>query len=326
LGLPVLPVLYFLFSPKLPIFNEFQFLLSLLFTVISALPFVVYNFLVYRKSSKKNLDVVKVEEELSTAMFQLSTELRSGKPVESAVASCLDKMRTLKIRDFFARILTNITQFGMSFRDAIFDNRIGVIREYPSKTIDSVMSLVSEISGKSSLFLSDALENISKYLNGIRSVDEETKNIFEEVTYDIQIQSLVVAPLVAGIVVGLTVFTLSIFFYLGGSLESVEKYFGSLGSAGSLASIGMFNIFNFSKMVPVPYLQMIVGVYLLEVTFLMAYFYGEINYGDDEVSKSFAMAKTLLIVIVLYTAIVLGIYYGIKSFINLEEFAKTVPV
>lgn len=317
----IFPVTYLLFSSEILLFNEFQFFLSILLVVLIGLPFILYNFLLYLKLSKKNLDVIKIEDELPTATFQLSIELRTGKPIESAISSSISRLREMKIKDFFNKILINITELGMSFKDAIFDRKSGAILEYPSRTIEAVMSVLSEISEKGSFFLSKALEMISKYLKGIRSIDEETKKIFEEIIHSIEMQSLVVAPLTSGVVVGLTVFTLSIFFYLGGSLQNVNEYFGSLGTAGSMVGTGIFEIFNFSKMVPVPYFQLVVGIYLIEITYLMSYFCSELNYGDDDVSKAYAMAKAMFISLLLYSIIIVGLYYGVKSFINLEEFA-----
>jgi magnesium-transporting ATPase (P-type) len=99
-----------------------------------------------------------------------------------------------------------------------------------------------------------------------------------------------------------------------------------MGSFKDIASGGIFGIFNFTKLISASYFQLIVGIYLLEITWLMSYFYGELTCGDDEVSKSKIFMMNLLIALVLYIAIVLAIYYGTNSFINIEEFAKMVKV
>jgi hypothetical protein len=218
----------------------------------------------------------------------------------------------------------NIKNLGLSFQNAIFDEKIGAIKEFPSRMINAIMSVLVEIGEKGSIFLSKALDIISKYLNDAYLVSEKTQDILEELTYNVKIQSLILAPLTAGIVVGLTVLVLSIFFYVGGSLESAKQFFSSMGGFGDITSGGIFTIFNFTTLIPVPYFQLIVGVYLLEVSLLMSYFYGEVVYGDDEISKKSVFWKTLLIVLIIYTIVSLLIYYGTKSFINIEEFAKVM--
>jgi hypothetical protein len=77
-------------------------------------------------------------------------------------------------------------------------------------------------------------------------------------------------------------------------------------------------------LIPAPFFQLIVGVYLLELTYLLSYLYNEITYGDDEISKKNYVFKTFLVVFVFYFIVISSIYFGIKSLINLEEIAKMV--
>jgi Flp pilus assembly protein TadB len=315
----------FLFSEKMKIFSERQFLLSIFLVSSFFAPLIFYNFALYIKNSERNKVVLQAESELPTALRNVSVILKTGKPVESSINEAIIKMREMKIRNFFEKIIANI-RLGLSFFPAIFDEKAGAIRDYPSRMIHAMMSVITEIGEKGSIYLSHALDVMSKYLSDAKEVSEKTQDILEEVSYDVKIQSLVLAPLTAGIVVGLTIFVLAIFFYLGGSLQSLQASFKGMGSFKDIASGGIFGIFNFTSLISAPYFQLIVGLYLLEVTWLMSYFYGELTCGDDEISKSLVFAKTLLIAFVLYVVVMLAIYYGIKSFINIEEFAKMVKI
>ena len=312
-----------LFSEKIVVFSEKQFLLSVFLVASFFAPFILYNSLLYIKNSEKNKVVLQAESELPTALRNISIVLKTGKPVESSINETIPKMREMKIKNLFEKIIANI-RLGLSFFPAIFDERVGAIKDYPSRMIHAIMSVITEIGEKGSIYLSHALDVISQYLSDAKEVSEKTQSILEEVSYDVKIQSLVLAPLTAGIVVGLTILVLAIFFYLGGSLQSLQEYFKNLGALKDLASGGIFGIFNFTSLISASYFQLIVGIYLLEVTWLMSYFYGELTCGDDEISKSLVFSKTLAIVLILYVVTMLAIYYGTKSFINIEEFARMV--
>jgi len=314
---------FFLLSEKIVIFNEKQFLLSVFLVVSSFLPFVLYNLILYMTNSERNKTVLQVESELPTALRNISMMLKAGKPAESSINEVIPKMKEMKIRFFLEKIVNNI-RVGYSFVSAIFDERVGAIKEYPSRMLHAMMSVIAEIGEKGSIYLSHALDVMSKYLSDAKEVTEKTQSILEEVSYDVKIQSLVLAPLTAGIVVGLTILTLAIFFYLGGSLQNLQEFFGGMGGLKDVASGSIFGIFNFTNLISAACFQLIVGIYLLQVSWLMAYFYGELIHGDDEISKSLVFAKTLLIALILYVSVLLAIYYGTKSFINIEEFAKMV--
>jgi Flp pilus assembly protein TadB len=316
---------YLLFSEKILVFNEKQFLLSLFLIASLFTPFILYHSLLYIKNSEKNKTILEIEAELPTALRNVSIILKTGKPIESSISEIIPKIKEMKIKNFFEKIISNI-KIGLSFFPAIFDEKFGAIKDYPSRMLHAMMSLIIEIGERGSIYLSHALDVMSTYLTDAKEVSEKTKDVLEEVSYDVKIQSLVLAPLTAGIVVGLTILTLAIFFYLGGSLQSLEGYLKGMGSFKDIASGGIFGIFNFTKLISASYFQLIVGIYLLEITWLMSYFYGELTCGDDEVSKSKIFMMNLLIALVLYIAIVLAIYYGTNSFINIEEFAKMVKV
>jgi hypothetical protein len=133
-----------------------------------------------------------------------------------------------------------------------------------------------------------------------------------------------VAPLTAGIIVGLTIFVLAIFFFFRGSITGIKSFFEQYGVAGSAASFGFLALLNVEKIVPAPIFQLIVGIYLIELNLLLSYFYNEIMFGESEHLRSENTFKTLLITIPFYIGLVLLMYFGINLFVNMKELAKVV--
>jgi Flp pilus assembly protein TadB len=313
---------FLFFSQKILIFSEKQFLSSMGMIFSLALPFIIYNIFLVLKTSQLNKDVLKIEEELPTTLSIISYFLKLGYPIEKAINSSIEKMEKMESKNFFQAVNNKIA-LGSTLQNALFGEG-GVLQKYPSRMLKMVMGLIVDISQASSYYLSNTLENISKYLRDALALDLKTKDILSQISYDTQMHSLVVAPLTAGIVVGLTVFTVSLFVYFGGSIQEMQEVFSTYGPIGSTFQQGFFLLINFSNLIPAPFFQLIVGVYLLELTYLLSYLYNEITYGDDEISKKNYVFKTFLVVFVFYFIVISSIYFGIKSLINLEEIAKMV--
>jgi hypothetical protein len=298
------------------IFSNEQFLYSYLIILILSLCVVMYSFLSSFGNLKKNEEVLKIESELPVAFFQLSVASDTGKPIEKNIEDLLPRIRTLKISEMFKKILYNITTFGMTLESAVFAKNVGVIQSYPSKIISVAFKLLVDISKKGMLFLSMALRSISEFLKDADEVNSATEEILSETTSDMQIQAWIFAPLSAGIVVGLMAIVIYVFSFFGTNLQELEKFMGESG-LGEVGVSSFSFLFNIGKQIPFHYFQLIVGIYMIEMVFIISGFLGELNYGDDEINKLFELGKIMLAAIAVYSVVVLLLYYGISSFIQL---------
>ncbi|MEM2506781.1 MAG: hypothetical protein QXG39_03780 [Candidatus Aenigmatarchaeota archaeon] len=300
------------------IFSTEQFVYSLLVVVMLAFSVVIYSFLSSISDVQKNQEILKIEDELPVALFHLSVVSSSGKPIEKNIEEILPKIKTLKIFEVFKKILSNIKSLGMTLNSAIFDEKVGVINSYPSRLITISFKLLVDISKKGMYFLSLALKYMSEFLKDANEVNNMADEILSETTSDMQIQAWIFAPLSAGIVVGLMAIVIFIFSFFGESLEDVNKFFQQTGFGEAGESIFPI-LLDVGKQIPFPFFQIIVGIYLVEVVCLISNFLGEINYGDDEVSKLVNLGKLMLIAIVIYTITVCTIYFGISSILNFSQ-------
>ena len=323
IGLFVLAILIFFFTRNLLLFDEFQLYLSLLLVILISSPILLYYFLISRKIEGTSEEIIKVEDELPEAIYLLSSELGYGKPLEKAIEDIIPKIKEAKISKFFKNV-TNNFKVGMTIDKAIFDENFGAIKNYPSSLLKMISRVMVDISKTGSQFLSSALEDLSKYLNNVKELDLKTKEILSETVSEIRINSLVVAPLTAGIVVGLTIIVLSIFFYFRGSIAGMESFFKQYGEMGEIASFGFLSMLNVSKLIPSSVFQLIVGIYLIELGLLLNYFYNEIMFGEDEHSRSKNSCISLLEMVLFYILIVFAIYFVINVLTNMKELAKIV--
>jgi len=300
------------------IFSFEQFLYSFLLIVVLSSSISLYSFLSTFRYLKFNQEILAMEDELPVVLFQLSVSLGSGKPIEKNIEEILPKIKTLKIKKLFENILSNITVYGMSFESAVLKERIGAIHSCPSKLISMSMRLMVDISKRGMYFLAKSLKSISKFLSDANEVNKATEEILSETISDMQLQAWVFAPLSAGVVVGLMSIIIYIFSFFGQSFQNIETFFtkSGLGEAG-LSTFSF--LLNIGKQVPFHIFQLIVGVYMIEMVVLISMFLGEMKYGEDEINKIFQLGKILLLATAIYSIVVLSLYFGITSFIQLPS-------
>jgi hypothetical protein len=316
----VIPITYLIYKLSTigEIFSTNQFVYSFLLILDLSISVVIYSFLSSFNNLDKNKEILRIESELPVALFQLSIASDVGKPIEKNIEDLLPRIRTLVISKMFKKILSNITTFGMTLESAIFEKKVGAIYSYPSKIISIAFRLLVDMSKRGMLFLSMALRSMSEFLKDADEVNNVTDEILSETTSDMQTQAWVFAPLSAGVVVGLMAIVIFIFSLFGQNLQEMEKFMDRSG----LGNVGMSSfsfLFNIGKQIPFHYFQIIVGVYMVEMVFIISSFLGELNFGDDEVSKTFELGKIMLIAISVYSLVVLSLYFGITSFLQIPR-------
>ncbi|MFB6215699.1 MAG: type II secretion system F family protein, partial [Candidatus Aenigmatarchaeota archaeon] len=90
-----------------------------------------------RRDSEKHLR--KIESQFPTALFQLGNKISGGTPVEVALEEAGKSTSDLEISDLFRYASRNIREMGMTFEQAVFDDKYGALRHFPSQMINTVM-------------------------------------------------------------------------------------------------------------------------------------------------------------------------------------------
>jgi hypothetical protein len=309
--------LLYLLSNIQAIFSTEQFLYSFLIVVLLSSSVILYSFIVSFNNLKKNKEILKIESELPVALFQMGVMSSIGKPIETSLEDLLPRIKTLKIVEMFKIILYNIKTLGMPLESAVFEEKVGAIYSYPSRIITTAFRLLSDISKRGVIFLSMALKSMSEFLKDADEVNNASDEILSETTSDMQIQAWVFAPLSAGVVVGLMAIVIYIFSFFGSSLQDFKAILGE--DLGDAAFASFSFLFNIGEQIPFHYFQLIVGVYLIEMVFIISHFLGELNFGEDEVNKNFELGKIMLVAIAVYSVVVLLLYFGITNFIKMPE-------
>lgn len=258
-------------------------------------------FAIAYKSKTKDLikerDKTKqLEREFNNSLFQLGNRIGNGVPPELVFGKVAESSKGLMTESFFRKINYNIRQLGMGVEKAIFDTKRGAIVFFPSDLISTSMRVLIEASKKGLNIAAISLMSISEYVKNIQKITSRLRDLLAEVISDMRSNMTFLAPLLSGIVVGLSLMISSIL----GKLDVAglgEEGAGGLGGFGTIATM-----FQQSQMISPYYLQIAVGIYLIEIIFILTSTLVVIDSGEDKLEKTNKTGKNLKKGIGLYFA------------------------
>ena len=210
--------------------------------------------------------------------------------------------------DFFSKVNYNVQRMGMSIDSAIFDKNRGAIRFYPSDLISTSMRVLIESSKKGLKIAAVSLMSISEYVKNINKVNMRLKDLLAEIISDMKSNMTFLAPLLSGIVVGLGAMITSILGQLqvGDLAEG-----GTEGLGGNLGNI--VGIFDYNTMIPPYFLQIAVGIYLIQIIFILTTTLVSVDAGEDKLQRTNKIAThlkkgmTVYFIVALFAVLVLSI-------------------
>ena len=102
-------------------------------------------------------------------------------------------------------------------------------------------------------------------------------------------------PVIAGVVIGITSMITSILGKLSGQLKNIPGT-ESAGSADSLISI-------FGDGIPTFYFQLIVGIYVVQITYILTVIANGVENGSDKLNERYQLGNNLIRSTLLYVFI-----------------------
>ncbi len=266
-------------------------LLSLGFVLGAALSIGIYFKLTTKNLLKLRNDSKALEKEFQGALFQLGNRLGDGLPAEIAFTKVATTLNNTKAAYFFRLVSLNITRLGLSVEEAIFDKKVGAIRHFPSKIIESSMKVLIESSKKGPLIASLALINVADYLKQMHRVEERLKDLMAEVISSMRSQINFLTPVIAGVVIGITSMITTI-------LGALSTQMQEMGPGGLDQMLDLFG-----DGVPTYYFQIIVGLYVVQIVYILAYMINGIENGEDKIARKAIIAKSVLKSSLMYTGL-----------------------
>ncbi|MEM1535122.1 MAG: hypothetical protein QXE64_00640 [Candidatus Pacearchaeota archaeon] len=278
-------------------FSIFALILSLFVPLSIALFFSI----VYKEKTKELIETRNktkaLEKEFASSLFQFGNRLADGIPAEIAFGRVAATLKGTPTGEFFSYVNFNIQQFGMSVEQAIFSRERGAIKYFPSDLIMTAMSILIESVKKGLQAAARAMMSISQYVKNIHSIGERLKDLLADITSGMRSNMVFLAPLLSAIVVGLAGMITQILNQLLG-LIMTEQVTESVMFGISAETIT--KLFNVSVMIPPYALQIIVGIYMIEIIFILTKALVMIEAGEDRLKEKYELALGLRRAMLLY--------------------------
>jgi len=239
---------------------------------------------------KKRREAKKLEFEFASALFQLGNRLADGLPLEIAFSKVAAVLPDTVSGRFFQEVSANITRLGLSVEDALFHEKYGAVQKYPSNIIESSMKVLTESAKKGPLIASLAIINVSNYIKEMHRVDERLKDLMADVISSMQSQIKFLTPTIAGIVIGITSMITAILGKLGSKVKDLSSQAGQgVGSVGS----GLLSTFS-GGAVGTYWFQIVVGLYVVEIVWVLTILVNGIENGPDKVTERAALGQNMI--------------------------------
>ena len=289
-------------------------IISLLIPLSFALGLFTYYRLQIKDVVEIREETEELEQEFASALFQLGNRLGDGVPAELAFSNVSKTMEDSKSAKFFDIVTVNIGRLGMGVRNAIFDKEVGAMKFFPSSIIESSMKVFVESVKKGPKVASQALITVAEYIKSMHRVDERLKDLLADIVSSMRSQINFLTPIIAGVVVGITSMISQILGALSDQLSSVTSEIDS-GEVAVGGAQGILDAFG-SGGIPTFHFQVIVGLYVVQITFILSIMINGIENGIDEVSKKDLLRKNLFRSGLLYAAVAGLLTIGFSAVAN----------
>jgi Flp pilus assembly protein TadB len=227
----------------------------------------------------------KLEAEFASALFTLGNRLGDGLPPEVAFSRVAQGMETTVSGRFFNITANNIQRLGMGVEEAIFNPKYGSLKQFPSSVVESSMKVLVESAKKGGAVAANSLMNVSNYIKQIHKVDERLKDLLAETISSMKSQIGFLAPVISGIVIGIT----SMVTFILGQLSKKLTGLTAGEAAGGVGGMGLLSFFGDG--VPTFYFQIIVGIYVIELVFILSVLVNGIENGNDKLNERFLIGN-----------------------------------
>ena len=291
-------------------FGSLALLMSLLVPISVGLVFII----VFNDKTKDILETRKkykeVEKEFTSSLFQLGNRIGDGLPAEIAFSKVLDSTRGTATEGFFRIVNENIQQLGMSLERALFDPKRGATVFYPSQLVATSMRILVESVKKGLQVAARSLMSISDYVKNIKKINDRLNDLLADIISDMKSNMTFLAPLLSGIIVGLSGMITTILGSLSGMFaEGTGAGAEEIVGAGGIG--GILSIFDITKMIPTYWLQIVVGFYLIEIVFILTSTLVTIKAGRDPLQTTAETGRNLKRTLILYFIVALGSIIGL---------------
>ena len=262
----------------------------------------IYAFVYSVKYQKLWNNVFEVEQDLPHLLQSFTTYLTLNISTENVIPEVIDDYQKFGFKDHpVVRAFKKIQHKLLTSKESLqVLAQKHLPQLLPSKKVNQILLQIisfSEISQKSSAKIAKMIrsQTISIY-----KLDDYVKTMLSETIGLINITTTLLAPLLAAAAVIMSVAIVKSLVFISEQLTSIARSFGS--------SAASFNLVDTSQVVPPVFIEVIVGIYIVETILVLSFFSTQINVGNDKF-KFFQTVRANMTGFLIYTILLFGGYF-----------------
>jgi hypothetical protein len=163
------------------------------------------------------------------------------------------------------------------------------------------MRAVQTSSEKGTKMAAEAMITISRYLENIHDTQEQLNDLMDDTTTTLQMLAYMLAPIISAVAVGMSQTIIQALYKLGESFQQTQENLPNTGDAGLSGPAGPSLVSDLDKAIPPEALQLVVGIYLVQLLYILGVFYNKIIEGENPTKKNLTIGKMMISGLTFYT-------------------------
>jgi Flp pilus assembly protein TadB len=236
-----------------------------------SLMFSIVAFLRIRFLEKRHRALYQLEQEFPDTFFQIASQMGEGVSLNNAIQHGAEGAKGTESAKFFQHILYIMHLSGQTPEQVLFGSTRGpgVMEQYPSRPMRVAMRALLEASKKGPEAISETVLPMAEFLKELRNTDQNIRTSLKGTTQMMRGSVMFFTPVVIGI-------------------------------TGALYLLLSSVLANGALIVPAPIFFLVMGVYLVEITFIVLYFAVGVEWSGDRVRYLGSLWSTLWISSLIY--------------------------
>ena len=276
--------------------------------VIWGTAFTVFFATYFRSKGPYEFDLYirKLEEEFIGGLFELQSALHQNIPLEIAVLKVIEQYKRLEkegspIARFFTDLYRKMVKTGTPVELALFGKE-GLVTKLPSSLIKNIMRIVTSALYKGSLIASKVIKNIVSYLTRLKEIEHIIKKSMKEILSNLTMAGGFIAPIIAGIVASSAVIMVQLLQAVAKAIQAVERMY-SFGTNIGGSMYNTLSLIDIQRVMPPTVMELIGGIYLIEVVIIISIFITGIDRGFNKVYRDHMISKLIIKAMIWFTTV-----------------------
>jgi hypothetical protein len=261
----------------------------------------IYSLSVYSPYKKIRDKIKQIEREFGDALYILGKRISEDKSPEESFIYAADTMEGSEISKVFKQTGYNLTALHTNMSEAMFSPEFGSLKYVYSNRVKAIMRLFVEGIKKSQQAVSISIIRIADHLKQLQEVENRIRDNLYSLTSTLRGTVAVFAPIIGGITLSITKLITNILSDMSGKVPTEAT-----ASAAGVSMPTVATSFSVQNVRP-EFFVLVIGIYLIELIFLIVRFTNGIDQGDDKATYMYSLGKTMPTAIAVFSlTVILG--------------------